>query len=81
MALVSSLDSHETDVKTFDLQESNIENKELVEQQSLYKSLSSSIISEASVAIQGGVLFPGLYPIANKVTLSELLEVAGGFTA
>ena len=81
VALVSSLDSAETDVKTFDLQESNMENIDLVEQQSFYKSLSSSIISEASVAIQGGVLFPGLYPIANKVTLSDLLEVAGGLTA
>ncbi len=81
VALVTNLDSPKKDIKTFELQESELEIMELAERQSLYVSISTMIISESSVAIQGGVLFPGLYPIANKVTLSELLEVAGGFTA
>jgi protein involved in polysaccharide export with SLBB domain len=80
VALVTSLDSGETEVKTLDLQGRNIETIASAEKQSLHKSISTSIISESSFAIQGGVFFPGLYPIANKVTLSELLEVAGGLT-
>lgn len=80
VALVTDLDIPKTDIKTFDLQESKLEIIDLAERQSLNVSISTMIISESSVAIQGGVLFPGLYPIANKVTLSELLEVAGGLT-
>ena len=55
-------------------------NTEYLDDKKTISSALKSFLKERSVSIRGAVRKPGLYPVAENITLDNLLAVAGGLT-